>query len=342
MSYCLNPDCPNPHNTNEVVYCLSCGSKLVLGQRYRAIQPIAQGGFGRTFLAVDEYKPSKALCVIKQFYPVDLGTKNTQKAYELFRQEAVRLDELGKHPQIPELLAYFTQDNYQYLVQEFINGQNLAQELAESGGFTEDKIRQLLNDLLAVLQFIHNQQVIHRDIKPENIIRCRTNSQLFLVDFGASKLVSGNAITRKGTVIGSPGYTSPEQYIGEAAFASDFYSLGVTCIHLLTQVDPFDLFDSRENRWPWRNYLLNPISHQLSYVLDKLLEPVISKRYQSGVAVLRDLEEQATSITVLSSVTPVVFSWLEENPLSQIQWQENSIQGVEQSADRIDWKDVER
>lgn len=340
MSYCLNPDCPNPHNTDESVYCSSCGFKLVLGERYRAIQAIGQGGFGRTFLAVDEYKPSKPYCVIKQFFPEDKGTKSTQKASELFHQEAARLDELGKHPQIPELLAYFTQDHYQYLVQEFIDGQNLAQELAESGAFTEDKIRQLLNDLLAVLQFVHSRQVIHRDIKPENIIRRRTNNQLFLVDFGASKLVTSSAITRKGTVIGSPGYASPEQYIGEAVFASDLYSLGVTCIHLLTTVDPFNLFDSRENCWGWRNYLAHPISCQLSYVLDKLLEPVISKRYQSAAAVQRDCHRIATPITALPPAVPVVSPYLEENPLSQIQWkEENNTPIVERAAPRIDWRD---
>ena len=82
------------------------------------------------------------------------------------------MDELGrKHPQIPELLAYFTQDNQQYLVQEFIDGQNLADELKNNGAFNEDQIIALLNNLLPVLQFVHSKQVIHRDIKPENLIR---------------------------------------------------------------------------------------------------------------------------------------------------------------------------
>ncbi|MCE3389825.1 serine/threonine-protein kinase, partial [Staphylococcus aureus] len=81
---------------------------LLLKERYRAIKPIGQGGFGITFLAVDEDKPSKPRCVIKQFFPQAQGTNTTQKAAELFNQEAMRLDELGKHPQIPELLAYFT------------------------------------------------------------------------------------------------------------------------------------------------------------------------------------------------------------------------------------------
>ncbi|MCL2925581.1 MAG: serine/threonine protein kinase, partial [Trichodesmium sp. MAG_R04] len=119
MSYCLNPQCQNPQNPQGTLYCIACGSKLLLRERYRPIKPIGRGGFGRTFFAVDEDKPSHPPCVIKQFSPQSTG--DPKKAAELFQQEAVRLDELGKHPQIPELLAHFEQDNYQYLVQEFID-----------------------------------------------------------------------------------------------------------------------------------------------------------------------------------------------------------------------------
>jgi hypothetical protein len=138
MSYCLNPHCQKPQNPNGTKFCQSCGTKLLLAERYRAIKPLAQGGFGRTLLAEDEYKPSKPYCVIKQLYPQ--GQNNAGKAAELFQQEAVRLEQLGKHPQIPELLAHFEQDNRHYIVQEFIDGQNLAEELAETGVFREKQI----------------------------------------------------------------------------------------------------------------------------------------------------------------------------------------------------------
>lgn len=292
MSYCLNSNCQSPQNPDDAKFCLGCGAKLLLAERYRAIKPIGQGGFGRTFLAVDEYKPSKPQCVIKQFFPQAQGTNNPEKAAELFRQEAVRLDQLGKHPQIPELLAYFIQEQRQYLVQEFVDGKNLAQELARKGYFSEEQIRQLLNDLLPVLQFVHEGHVIHRDIKPQNIVRRTSDQKLALVDFGAAKYATETALAVTGTVIGSAGYTAPEQAIGKAIFASDLFSLGVTCIHLLTQRPPFDLYSVSEGGWIWQEYLITPISDSLSQVLEKMLVTATKRRYQSAAEVLQDLNSQ--------------------------------------------------
>ncbi|NER47486.1 MAG: protein kinase [Symploca sp. SIO1A3] len=338
MSYCLNPHCARPQNPAKSNFCQNCGTKLLLAQRYRAIRLIATGGFGRTLLAEDEHKPSKPRCVIKQFYPQ--GQNNARKAAELFQQEAVRLEQLGKHPQIPELLAHFEQNNHQYIVQEFINGQNLAQELAETGAFPEEQIRSLLQDLLPVLQFIHQGQVIHRDIKPENIIRRRTlisssveylhfsgnkaggrrqeaggkkegykiegndnclseldisppysGKDLVLVDFGAAKHATMTALSKTGTTIGSAAYAAPEQTFGRAVFASDLYSLGVTCIHLLTNVEPFDLYEPLENGFAWRTYLVNnPVSEELGRILDKMIQSSIKLRYRSAEEILLALD----------------------------------------------------
>ena len=289
------------------MFCQACGSKLLLKERYRAIKLIGQGGFGRTFLAVDEDKPSKPPCVIKQFFPQAQGTNNAQKAAELFEQEAVRLDELGKHPQIPELFAHFGQDGRQYLVQEFIEGENLARTLEAGGAFSETQIRDLLNSLLPVLDFVHSHNIIHRDIKPENII-LRTApyqagasiGELVLVDFGAAKYAIGTALLKTGTTIGTPEYLAPEQSKGKAVFASDLYSLGVTCIHLLTRLSPFDVFDVGEDAWVWRQYLVNnPVSDRLGRVLDKLIENATNKRYQSAAEVLKDLNSNAPQNTFI-------------------------------------------
>ena len=300
MIQCLNPDCLFQNLSGYTKLCQKCGNKLLLGDRYGAQKIIGQGGFGRTFLAIDEYKPSKPPCVIKQFYPQFQGTSSIQKAAELFKLEAVRLEQLGKHSQIPELLAYFSQDERQYLVQEFIDGENLAEALESKGYFSETQIRNLLNNLLPVFEFIHSRQVIHRDIKPENII-LRQDGQLVLVDFGAAKYATQTALAVTGTRIGTAGYTAPEQANGKAIHASDIYSLGVTCLCLLTEVEPIYLFDDSEFEWVWREHLKTSVSSELGQILDKMIQPAIKKRYQSATEVLQDIGTQSPQ---LSAQTP--------------------------------------
>jgi serine/threonine protein kinase len=307
---CLNPDCLAV-NAETHRFCQKCGQNLWLKDRYQALKLIGQGGFGKTFLAIDHDKPSKPRCVIKQFFPQSQGTGALQKAAELFAEEAKRLDELGKHPQIPELLAYFIhEDQRQYLVQEYIEGENLEQELKNQGVFNEAKIRALLADLLPVLGFIHQRGVIHRDIKPENIIRRKQDNKLVLVDFGAAKAITPANRSVTGTVIGSAEYVAPEQMSGKAINASDLYSLGVTCLYLLTGISPFELFDIGEHEWCWRDYLVdNSVNNDLAIILDKLVIFGTKKRYQEAVEVLGDLgvsanPQRVTQIQLSSPSSP--------------------------------------
>ncbi|MEQ9000966.1 MAG: serine/threonine-protein kinase [Coleofasciculus sp. B1-GNL1-01] len=302
MSYCINPNCPNPENSTTQNVCQTCGAQLILAERYRPLRLLGAGGLGRTLLAEDKSQPSTPYCAIKQFYPQ--GQNSSPKAAQLFHQEAERLQELGNHPQIPAFLAYFEQDNCQYIVQEFIDGENLNQELAELGAFSEKQICSLLTDLLPVLNFIHQGNVIHRDIKPENIIRRRRDNKLVLVDFGAAKYATWTILAKTGTTIGSAGYAAPEQTFGKAVFASDIYSLGVTCIHLLTQMQPFDLYEPLESGFIWRQYLVNnPVSQNLAELLDKMIDPVMKQRYQSVEQVLQDFQNLGTNhVTIKPSI----------------------------------------
>ena len=128
MSYCLNPICPTPENPSHSDVCQTCGFALRLKNRYRAIRAIGRGGFGRTLLAVDEPQPLKTCCVIKQFLPQPENLTHTEKASNLFKEEVLRLRDVGKHPKIPDLLGYCSQQGYQYLIQEFIDGRDLAKE----------------------------------------------------------------------------------------------------------------------------------------------------------------------------------------------------------------------
>jgi serine/threonine protein kinase len=299
MSYCINPTCPAPEkNSPTTNFCMSCGAKILLKDRYRALKLLGQGGFGKTFKAVDEDQPRKPLCVIKQFAFSNNHPETRQIALKLFYEEAQHLEALGKHDQIPELLAYFDVEGQPYLVQQFIDGQDLEQELTTVGTFNQAKIRELLESLLPVLDFIHHQSppVIHRDIKPANIIRRRSDGGLVLVDFGAAKQATQSMLAKTGTKIGSPEYSAPEQIKGKPTLASDLFSLGVTCIHLLTQVPPFDLFDINNDEWVWREYLQNNlVDQQLGEVLDKMIANSLPHRYQSASRVLQALNIEQKS-----------------------------------------------
>jgi serine/threonine protein kinase len=309
MSYCLNPTCTHPQNPPQSNFCRKCGGRLRLRDRYLAIEPIGQGGFGRTFKAIDEDKPAKPFCVIKQFFPQVQGTTAGQKAAELFTQEAIVLEQLN-HPLIPKLLAYFiTPDNRQYLVQEFIDGRNLKAELEAEGIFSPAKISELLFTLLSTLDYVHKlgSGFIHRDIKPENIIRRSEDRQLYLVDFGAAKIRTPEQAGLQGTTIGTPEFMAPEQAWGRAFPCSDLYSLGLMCIHLLTGVSPFDLFDENLDRWTWRNSLSQSIDPTLATVLDKLIAHKPIERYQTAQEALTALNIDPTSnLASIASVQPTV------------------------------------
>lgn len=142
MLYCSNSSCSNSFNPDDNKFCIKCGQTLtpLLRNRFRVIRLLGEGGFSKTYEARDADKIDEP-CVIKQFVPQVQGTAALEKATELFKQEAKRLYDLGEHPQIPRLIAYFEQDKRLYLVQELIEGQNLLQELQQQGAFSEEKIK---------------------------------------------------------------------------------------------------------------------------------------------------------------------------------------------------------
>lgn len=286
MSYCLNPHCPHPQNPPRAKFCQTCGSALVLQGMYRAIALLGQGGFGRTFRAIHHGRFDQP-CVIKQLWVTDQSPSTQAKAIALFRGEARRLFDLGQHPQIPALIAHLEVGQQMYLVQDLVEGRTLTEELHRQGAFTVTQVDQVLRDILPVLTFIHGRGVIHRDIKPDNLIH-PPNGPLALVDFGAAK--AGSFAHLSGTIIGSAGYAAPEQAIGRATVASDLYSLGATCIHLLTGLPPTLLFDGPGNRFNWVSALQGRgVGGPLRSILDRLLMPDQRDRYPSAAAVLQDL-----------------------------------------------------
>jgi len=298
---CLNPQCNQPVNLAAALRCQACGAPLRLNQRYRCVAVLGQGGFGRTYRAVDEGVQPPEICVIKQLWPEPRGLhrdRTSEAQRQRFWQEAEQLANLGHHPQIPRLLEALDTDQGQFLVQEYIPGPNLDQL---NPPLEETQIRRLLSDLLPVLQFIHDHQVIHRDIKPANIIAPPDNRPFVLVDFGASKTVAPDTLAQTGTVIGSAGYAAPEQTLGKAVFASDIFSLGLTALHLLTGLHPFDLYAVGEDAWIWQPFLTQPVSPALTRVLDRMVNRRLKERYGSAQEVMADLRWGSLSPVPASS-----------------------------------------
>ncbi|MFZ9738717.1 MAG: protein kinase domain-containing protein [Prochlorotrichaceae cyanobacterium] len=170
MTLCIHDPCKH-QNPDTAETCQACGKPLRIHNQFRPLNQIGEGGFGRTFRAIDEGKPSRPYRVIKRLMFNNEALR--QESIQYFQQEAEHLERLGDDPQIPDLIWNGQEDGYYYIVQEYIDGQNLAQELKESGPFNEEKIWQVLEELLPLLQRLQNVQVIHRDIKPANIIRRR-------------------------------------------------------------------------------------------------------------------------------------------------------------------------
>jgi serine/threonine protein kinase len=297
--YCTHPSCPKPQNsfpslddpeTLKAVkqqFCMACGMQLILEGRYLTTKVLGEGGFGTAFLGRDRLTPRMRQCAIKQFKPAMIMTpQQLNMARDLFHREAEILEQLGsEHPQIPNLFAFFdlpapnkatgVDDRFFYLVQEFVAGENLEQELHRRGCFNEADILKVLTEMLNILEFIHSHNVIHRDIKPSNIMR-HTNGRLYLLDFGAIK----NIAKPGSTIIYSPGYAPPEQFRGQQVFfASDLYALAATCVVLLTNETHENLFDTVRDRWQWENYA--QISDRTTAVLNKMLQNAPFDRFQS-------------------------------------------------------------
>jgi serine/threonine-protein kinase len=317
--YCTRPNCPRPQNyfgdlddsatlkTVQQKYCTTCGMPLILVGRYLSLKLLGRGGFGAAFLARDRYTPGMRRCVVKQFKPAfDLTATQLEIAQNLFEREAEVLEELGnQHDQIPDLFAFFEltvpslqpakQDKFFYLVQEFIDGKNLDEELAEKGKFSEAEVLKVLRAILPVLKFVHENGSIHRDIKPSNIMRHR-NGKLYLLDFGAVKQVTkaaGVATSRGSTGIYSIGFAPPEQMAGGEVYPStDLYALAVTCLTLLTSKEPTELFDAYSNQWNWRMH--STVSDRLADVLDRLLMIAPNQRFQSAASVMAALTPAKT------------------------------------------------
>ncbi|MCV3215670.1 bifunctional serine/threonine-protein kinase/ABC transporter substrate-binding protein [Plectonema radiosum NIES-515] len=315
--YCTRPrhstqrphvnDIPDDYLTNDHIqqrYCHICGMPLILKNQYLPLEEKGSGGFGITFVVLDLNSPGDKLLdkkrrIIKQLHPkMPLSAELILKVERFFKQEAEVLEEL-KHNQIPRLYAFFelsvtafstnTAQKLFYLVQEYIEGNDLQKECATGKKYTESEIIEFLREMLDILKFIHPQNIIHRDIKPSNVVRCQKTGKLYLIDFGAVKQVIKKVeegASESATVIMTPGFSPPEQInAGIVYFASDLYSLAATCIYLFTGDNPMNL--GIPYNLEWHNSV--KVRPELVKIINKMLEPSPKYRYQSADEVMAAL-----------------------------------------------------
>lgn len=281
--------------------------------RYRIIKNLGMGGFGKTYIAEDTHRPGSPYCVVKQLNLISKDKDFLQIARRLFSLEAETLEKLGRHAQIPQLLAYFEEEEEFYLVEEFIKGHCFKNELIVGKRFSDFNVVNLLKDILVILAFIHKQGVIHRDIKPGNIIRREQNGQAVLIDFGAVKQIQPHVLREQGNItlttltiaIGTADYAPLEQLAGQPSFNSDIYALGIVGIQALTGVPPNQLKrDPQSGAVVWRSQAQ---VKELAEIIDKMTHYMYTERYQSATAVLEDLDKlEGFNAVTSTSIEPTI------------------------------------
>ncbi len=237
--------------------------------------------------------------MVKQLRPARQEETFLSIARRLFQTEAEILEMLGnKHDQIPQLLAYFEEEQEFYLVQEFIKGYSLEKEMTAGKKFAEADVVSLLKEVLLILVFVHGYNIIHRDIKSSNLIRRESDKHIVLIDFGAVKQIQTQQPNNT-IAIGTPGYMPPEQTSGQPRLNSDIYALGILAIQALTGKDPrifqrdpntlgvvISLEDGTLQNW----HNLAEISDKFAAVLNRMVNQNCNLRYQSATEVLNSLE----------------------------------------------------
>lgn len=279
-------------------------SKLI-AQRYQVTKQLGSGGFGDTFLAQDLYSPSQKACVVKQLRRIEDDPATYQVVQERFNREALILEDLGKdYPRIPALYAYFEEDGFFYLVQEYIEGMTLSELVEQQGAQSEDFTLGILRQVLEILQYVHGRKIIHRDIKPDNILLRKTDQSVVLIDFGAIKEVIQTRVSKSGSlkssiVIGTPGFMSPEQGIGRPSFSSDLYSLGLVGIYLLTGKLPDEFpTDPATGKMLWQHGFQNSyaVNEHVLAVLEQSIQSHMRDRFSTAQAMMTALQAQAVNV----------------------------------------------
>ncbi|MEG4113438.1 MULTISPECIES: bifunctional serine/threonine-protein kinase/ABC transporter substrate-binding protein [unclassified Microcoleus] len=289
--------------------CLNPGD--ILRDRYQIIGQLGEGGFARTYTANDALgHPENPLCVVKEIGPPPSKDPDVlHRAQVQFETEAESLISLEQCSRIPRLIEHFQEQGRFYLIQEYIAGNPLNNEIGSGRQFRESEVIDLLQDILEVLDCVHKKHIIHRDIKPSNLIRCNRSGKIAVIDFGAVKGISnlaiqGGQITQT-RVIGTEGYMPAEQWKNQPRFNSDIYAVGIIGIQAIAGLDIADFFNHQKTGELVWHYSTDDrpmvqISDKLKKVLNKMVRYHFNDRYQSAAEVLQDLR----ALTGLHSPPP--------------------------------------
>lgn len=278
---------------------LTAGVTLV--NRYSIQDVIGVGGMGSVYRARDMHFPNVVkLVAVKEMINMAPDPLVRQTIVQNFEREANLLATLH-HPSIPRIYDYFSHEDRSYLVLEFVQGRDLETVINDSTGFlNEDKIISWAIQLCDVLEYLHSHKpdpIIFRDMKPSNVM-INQYGDVVLVDFGIAKTFQTGI---KGTMIGTEGYSPPEQYRGDATPLADVYALGATLHHALTRRDPRlePPFTFAER--PIRR--INPnVSVELEAVVNTALQYTPTERFPSAAAMKDALMNVARKTGVLANL----------------------------------------
>lgn len=266
----------------------------LLDGRYQILEVIESTELGKAYLAKDIRRPGDSLCFIKHLHLVAEDPEFVEIVRHRFQQEAQTLEKLSLHDQIPQLLAYFEENQEFYLVESYVPGHSLAHEIQPGHPWSEEDVIYVLTEVLEILIFVHGQGVIHRDIKPSNLIRRDTDGKLVLLDFGAVKEINFSQNHNPPTArVGTIEYMPVEQFECNPHLNSDIYALGMMGIQALTGLPIYELRKLRETNpykggeIAWRHLAI--VSQELGDILDKMVRYDYRKRYQSSGEVLVEL-----------------------------------------------------
>lgn len=299
-----------------------------LANKYEVTKLLGEGGFGATFLVKSLMTAVPVIYVAKLQKLGDDHEENLDLLAR-FKKEAQVLQKLGvSHGQIPSLIDFFDFEGNFYLIQEFIQGNSLKEQLLvllrDGYIMADNKAIELMLSLLEVVETVHQQNIIHRDIKPDNIILRKGDGKPVLIDFGIIKDVEVSGLGKTGTVIGTPGYCPIEQQMGKPFFQSDLYAVGMTLLVLITGVPPHQ-FDITENY----ELDLTAVEEMISPPLFKWLKKAVAVLPQNRFESAEEMRETLLHIYNLDYVAHGIALAEEENQ-EKLRALQNEIESLKQ------------